>query len=225
MNILELKNVSKSYIKDKQKIEILKNVNYTFETGKLYAIMGHSGIGKTTLLNCISFLTNIDSGTIYINNKDTKGLSENQYSELRQNCIGIIFQVFYLNKYLNVFENVSLPLYLNKGISKEEIKQKVEKLLKSVNLNERKNHYPKELSGGECQRVAIARSLANNPNIILADEPTGNLDEETEELILNILKNLSQEGHCVIMATHSNKAAQKADIILKIKDRKLASEL
>ena len=217
MEEIEIKNCNKAYKKNNKRIEILKNINYKFKDNKLYAIMGESGSGKSTLLNLIAGLINFDYGEIIINNLDISKLNNEKISKIRNQCLGIIYQSFLLNEQMTALENVLLPTYINENIKPSERKKKAEEILKKLGLIERMNHYPKELSGGEQQRVAIARSLINNPNIILADEPTGNLDENNENEIFKILKDLSKEGKCVLIVTHNSKIRNYADVILELK--------
>lgn len=215
--VLECQNIKKTYKKKKKKLVVLKEVNYKFASGKVYAIVGKSGAGKTTLINMLGLLKKPDSGKIFILESDTSKLSENQTAELRNTKIGFIFQSFYLDPLMTAEENIKLPMYLNTKRKKEEINSRVKELLQEMELEDRENHFPKELSGGEQQRVAIARALANNPEIILADEPTGSLDPENEENVLNILKKLAKQGKCVIIVTHSKTVREYADVILEIK--------
>ncbi len=213
--------MSKSYYKDKKQIKILEEVSYTFEKGKFYCIVGKSGIGKTTLIKCLGLLLDFDSGEMQINNKNIKKLSENKKADIRSKNIGFVFQNFYLNPLMNAYENVMLPMYINDQLNKQERKERAYQLLKEVDLENRETHFPKELSGGEQQRVAIARSLANNPEIILADEPTGALDAENAENILKILKNLTKQNKCIIVVSHDEKIIKYADRVLKIEDKKI----
>ena len=203
--MINLTKMSKSYYKDKKQIKILEEVSYTFEKGKFYCIVGKSGIGKTTLIKCLGLLLDFDSGEMQINNKNIKKLSENKKADIRSKNIGFVFQNFYLNPLMNAYENVMLPMYINDQLNKQERKERAYQLLKEVDLENRETHFPKELSGGEQQRVAIARSLANNPEIILADEPTGALDAENAENILKILKNLTKQNKCIIVVSHDEK--------------------
>lgn len=219
--MINLTKMSKSYYKDKKQIKILEEVSYTFEKGKFYCIVGKSGIGKTTLIKCLGLLLDFDSGEMQINNKNIKKLSENKKADIRSKNIGFVFQNFYLNPLMNAYENVMLPMYINDQLNKQERKERAYQLLKEVDLENRETHFPKELSGGEQQRVAIARSLANNPEIILADEPTGALDAENAENILKILKNLTKQNKCIIVVSHDEKIIKYADRVLKIEDKKI----
>lgn len=213
---LQLENVTKKYRTNYREILALDNININFQEGKFYAIMGHSGSGKSTLINIIGLLDNITSGNYFINGKNIKDLKEKDLANLRKEFFGFVFQDFYLDEYLKAYENVMFPMIINKNIPKKERKEKAYKLLNDLGLNDRLNHFPKELSGGERQRVAIARSLANNPKVILADEPTGDLDADNEEKIFSILKDLSSQGKCVIVVSHSEKVKEYADEIYYI---------
>lgn len=217
MDIIKLKNINKKYIRKDEQIEALKNISLSFENGKFYAIMGHSGSGKSTLIRIIGLMDNYDSGIYTLNKIDVKKLNDIEKSNNRMKEIGFIFQDFYLDKNMSALDNVILPMLINKNIKKDERKQKATNLLKKVGLSERANHFPKELSGGEQQRVCIARALANDPNIILADEPTGNLDEKNEQIIFEQLKELSKEGKCIIVVSHSNEVKKYADEIINLK--------
>lgn len=219
--MLELKNVKKVYVVKNEKVMALNDVSYTFEMNNFYGIMGHSGSGKTTLISILGLLESFDSGTYLLNGEEVKDFDNNKISKIRRDYVGFVFQDFYLDEYLNVYENVMLPLITHKELSKETKNEMVIEALTKVGIVDRKNHFPSQLSGGEKQRVAIARALINNPKIILADEPTGNLDEDNEKMIFQILKDLSKEGKCVIVVSHSNEVKSYADKIIKIANGKL----
>lgn len=214
--MIELKNVFKEYTKDKQKIKVLEDVNYTFEKGTFYCIFGKSGAGKTTMIEMLGLLLSPTSGDVIFDNKEINELSDNEKADIRNQKIGFIFQSFYLNPLMKAYENVMLPSYLNEKISNKKRKEVAYNLLTKLGLKDRENNFPKELSGGEQQRVAIARALVNNPSIILADEPTGSLDPENEEKVLRILKELSQKGKCVIVVSHNKAVKEYADKVLLI---------
>ena len=218
--ILKVKNLVKNYYKDNEKIEAVNNISYNFEKGKFYAIMGPSGSGKSTFLHLIGTLDTYDEGSVFINNIDVSSLDDLQLSKIRKEEIGFVFQSFYLNNNMKAYENVIMPITLDKILYKDK-KEKGITILNSLGLEKRVNHYPSELSKGECQRVAIARALINNPNIILADEPTGNLDSKNERNIFELLKKLSLEGKCVIVVSHNEEIKKYADVVLKIRDGKL----
>lgn len=218
--LIELKNVSKVYEKKDEKIIALDNINYNFESGKFYAITGHSGSGKSTLINILGTLDKVTSGIYKLDGKDISTLDDNELSKIRNKKIGLIFQNYNLEQKMKAYENVMLPMLLG-DLSLEEMKEIAIDKLTEVGLKERVNHFPKELSGGEQQRVSIARALVNNPNIILADEPTGNLDEVNEKKIFDLLKQIAKEGKCVIVVSHSDIIKSCADIVLKINSGKL----
>lgn len=218
--ILKVKNLVKNYYKDNEKIEAVNNISYNFEKGKFYAIMGPSGSGKSTFLHLIGTLDTYDEGSVFINNIDVSSLDDLQLSKIKKEEIGFVFQSFYLNNNMKAYENVIMPIMLDK-IPYKDKKEKGITILNSLGLEKRVNHYPSELSKGECQRVAIARALINNPNIILADEPTGNLDSKNERNIFELLKKLSLEGKCVIVVSHNEEIKKYVDVVLKIRDGKL----
>ena len=213
--------LEKIYYTSTEKVIALTKFSYKFEKGKFYAIMGHSGSGKSTLIKILGLMDNLTSGKYLINEKYVNSLNDDQLSAIRMNNIGFVFQDYYLDKNLCAAENVILPMLINPSINKSERKIRACELLKTLGLNDRLMHFPKELSGGEQQRVCIARALANNPDYILADEPTGNLDEDNEIKILKILKKLSENGKCVIVVSHSNEIIKYADEVLNLKDGKL----
>ncbi len=220
-----LKNGLKEFSLKDEKIIAMDNVNVEFEAGKLYVIMGHSGSGKSTLIQILGLLDKLTDGRLYINGQEVSSLSENEKADLRMKEIGFVFQSFYLNPKLNALENVMLPMYINKEIDSKDRMPKALKLLKQFGLENRKNHYPKELSGGEQQRIAIARALANDPNFILADEPTGNLDAKNEEIVYKTLKELANSGKAVIVVSHNESIKQYADKVLYMDSGRLSDEV
>ena len=217
-NILRLENCSKSYTKKNNIITILNNVTLNFEKGKFYAIMGKSGAGKSTLIQILGLLDNINNGKMEIDGVDVTKLSESEKNSIRNKKIGFVFQAFYLSPNLNTISNVLLPTYINKNLNEVEALKKANFLLKKLDIYDRASHYPSELSGGEQQRVAIARALINDPDILLADEPTGNLDDENEKIVLSLLKNMSENGKCVIVVSHNKEIKKYADIVLKLEN-------
>ncbi len=220
MNAINIKNVVKKYQLKEELILAVNDVTYNFEYGKMYAIMGHSGSGKSTLIQCMGLLDDVTKGDIYINELNVSKLSNNEKNKIRNKEIGFIFQNYYLNNTMKSYENVMLPMLINEKLNNANLKLRAIKLLEIVGLENRIKHYPKELSGGEQQRVAIARAIANNPSIILADEPTGNLDEENEIHIFNILKKLVQDGKCVIVVSHNEIVKKYADVVINMKKGK-----
>ena len=214
--IISLKKIDKTYFKNKKKIYVIKDFSYSFYTNTFYCIKGRSGVGKTTLINILGLIKQPTSGTYFIYGKDVRNFSDVQRASLRNRGIGFIFQDFKLLENLNALENIMVPLMVDSKSSLEEVKSKAFDLLKLVGLEEKSKFYPKELSGGEKQRFAIARALVNNPTLILADEPTTSLDEENESIILNLLKKLSKKGKCVIVVSHDSVVEKYADEILKL---------
>ena len=207
MKVIEVKNLSKAYGTN----IVLKNKSFVFETKKLYAIVGHSGSGKTTLFNIIGLIDTDYDGELTIDGTIAKKMSIDYKARLRNKKIGFVFQNFLLNDYLTVIENVCLPLITNKKLSKYEKQNKALKILNQLNIESKSKRFPKELSGGEQQRVAIARALINDPDIILADEPTGNLDRDNENEVFKELKKLANAGKCVIVISHSQEILKYAD--------------
>ncbi len=222
--IMKLENISKTYKTKNKTVKALLDVNADFYSNNFYAIRGHSGSGKSTLINILGFIDTFDNGTYDLYGLNAKKYNDVELSKLRMKNIGFIFQEFHLNPTLKAFENVMVPMLINKHIDPKDRKERAIKLLQSVGLGERIDHFPKELSGGEQQRVAVARALANNPNIILADEPTGNLDEKNEKEIFKLLRELSKNGKCVIAVSHSDYVKDYADKLYKIADGKLVGD-
>lgn len=207
-NILVLENISKSYQTKVEKIDILKDINLTVKKGDFLSIIGRSGSGKSTLLNIMGLLDKNDSGKIYIDGIDISNIDDNLKNKIKNEKLGFVFQFHFLLPEFTALENVMLPALINAYSKKEEIKDRAIELLEMVGLKERIFHKPSQLSGGEKQRVAIARALINNPAILLADEPTGNLDEETSEGIFEILKKINKENEqTIIVVTHSKELA------------------
>jgi len=219
--IIRLKNVSKHYQMGNSVVKALCQIEFKVYEGEFVAIMGPSGSGKSTAMNLVGSLDTPTIGDIYLDDGNISELSESDLAQVRGKKIGFIFQSFNLIPNLTVKENVMLPMMFQ-GTSVEEREDKAEELLKLVELGDRMDHYPSEISGGQMQRVAIARSLANDPEVILADEPTGNLDTKTGTIVMEFLEKLNKEGKTIIMVTHdSDLAEQYADVIYWLRDGQL----
>ncbi len=221
--IIELKGVTKIYKMDKVLVPALRGINLKIRKGEFVSIMGPSGSGKTTLMNLIGCLDRPTEGEIYIANKNIAKLGDDELAKLRREKIGFVFQQFNLIPRLTALENVELPMWFA-GLSKKKRRERAIELLKLVGLEKRIHHKPAELSGGERQRVSIARALANNPEIILADEPTGNLDTKTGKEIIEILKDLNKQGKTIVLVTHDETFAKEAERIIKIRDGRLLND-
>ena len=213
-NLIKLENICKFY---GNTVEVLKNINLTVKKGELLAIIGSSGSGKSTLMNILGCLDTPTSGEYYLDGEDVSTLSENELSQIRSKKIGFVFQSFNLIPDLTALENVELPL-LYKGFSKEKRKAIATDILNKMGLESRLNHKPSEMSGGQQQRVAIARAVVGDPPIILADEPTGNLDSQTGKEVMELLLRLNRDGKTVIIITHDSKIANQAKRVVKILD-------
>ena len=217
--VLEVKGLRKYYTRGSETVKALDGVDFTARRGEVISIVGPSGSGKTTLMNLISCLDTPSGGTLMIGGRDVTRFDESQLVDIRRNHIGFIFQQFYLIPNLYVAENVELPFIFNK---KPIDKARIHKILERVGLAHRMNHLPKELSGGEMQRVAIARALANQPEILLADEPTGNLDTKNAQGIYTLFKELSREQNLtIIAATHNMDLAHQTDRIIHMRDGRI----
>ena len=219
--IIKLKAVAKYYGFGHSLVKAVDGMNISIREGEFVSIMGPSGSGKSTSMNLVGSLDVPTKGKIFLDGENTSYLTESELAQIRGQKIGFIFQQFNLIPNLTALENVMLPMMFQ-GMYEEERIERAEELLKLVQLDERMNHYPGQLSGGEQQRVAIARALSNDPEVILADEPTGNLDSKTGELVLQFLNKLNDEGKTIVMITHDqNLALKHSDIIFWIKDGKL----
>jgi putative ABC transport system ATP-binding protein len=217
MAVLECKNVWKIYGSGENKVIALRDINLSVEEGEFLIIMGPSGSGKSTLLHIIGCLDTPTKGKVYIEGKE---VSKMDLVKVRRKYIGFVFQQFNLIPNLNVYENVELPLIFS-GVPKEKREKKVIEILERLGLSNRIYHYPNQLSGGQKQRVAIARALINNPKYILADEPTGNLDSKTGKEVMELFKELNEEGRTIILVTHDPNVAKYGSRIVYIKDGKL----
>ncbi len=216
MKTIELKNVSKIY---NNKVTAMDNVSLKLSEGEFIAVMGQSGSGKSTLLQIAGLLDSCTSGEVIINGENVSKLDKNKLADVRMKSLGFVFQAFHLNSHLKVYENIMVPMLINNEFkNKAEMKQRAEELVAKVGLSHRIDHYPSELSGGEQQRVAIARALANNPDFILADEPTGNLDSKNELMIFEELKKLADSGKGVLVVSHNDAVIDFADRICVMKD-------
>ena len=220
-NVIQLKNVAKHYVMGESTVKAVDGIDINVEEGDFVAIMGPSGSGKSTSMNLVGSLDLPTHGTIYLDGIDISHLQESELAQIRGKKIGFIFQSFNLIPNLTAKENVMLPMLFQEK-TKEEREHKAEELLKLVQLTDRMDHYPNQLSGGQQQRVAIARSLANDPEVILADEPTGNLDTKTGETVMNFLEELNKKGKTIIMVTHDPARAENhARTIYWMKDGKI----
>ena len=223
MEILKLTDICKDYQQGKEPVRVLKNINLTVHKGEYLAIMGPSGSGKTTLMNLIGCLDVPTSGTYVLEDKDLKDLNDDQLADIRNRHIGFVFQSFHLMPKMDALENVALPL-LYAGVPLKERQQRAEEALKAVGLEERIHFLPNQLSGGQCQRVAIARAMVTKPTMLLADEPTGALDTKSGNQIMEIFRQLSNEGMTIIMITHERSIAECADKIYHILDGELCTD-
>ena len=215
--VIELKNINKIYKTKAEEIHILKNVNLSFSKGDFVSIQGKSGSGKTTLLNILGLLDIPTNGEMFIDDKIINYRNEKIKNKIRNEKMGFVFQFHCLLNEFTALENVMMPAFINKNFNKKELKDRAMELLEMVGLGERVKHKPLELSGGEKQRVAIARAMINNPEIILADEPTGNLDTETSLVINNLFKKINEEKkQSIIIVTHSLELANMAEYKYKI---------
>ncbi len=224
MNIIETHQIAKRYVMGSEVIEALKSITISVQKGEYVAFMGPSGSGKSTLMNIVGCLDSPTSGRYVLNGKDVSDMSENALAEVRNKEIGFVFQTFNLLPRQSSLENVALPL-IYAGYSQRERTQRAMLALKNVGLENRAGHKPNELSGGQRQRVAIARALVNNPSILLADEPTGNLDSKTSYEIMDLFDQIHSKGNTVIMVTHEEDIAQYAHRVIRLRDGLIESDL
>lgn len=221
--MIRIEKLSKVFRTDEVETTALNEVTFEIKKGEFVAIMGPSGCGKSTLLNILGLLDNPTSGDYYFLENEVSDHSEKQRANLRKNNIGFVFQNFNLIDELNVFENVELPLiYL--GYSSSERKKRVEEVLEQMQIVHRKKHFPLQLSGGQQQRVAVARAVVANPSLILADEPTGNLDSAHGEEVMNLLESLNQKGTTIIMVTHSQRDSEYSQRVIRLFDGQVINE-
>jgi len=223
MNVIEVKNITKHYLLGTQTVEALRGVSFGIEQGEFIAIMGPSGSGKSTLMNIIGCLDSPTDGTYYLNNQEVSSLEGDELASIRNKEIGFVFQNFHLLARNSALDNVMLPLKYA-GVDKEKQLKRGKDALFQVGLESRMDHQPSELSGGQQQRVAIARALVNNPSILFADEPTGNLDSQTGYDVMQLFHNLHQQGQTIILITHENGIAAEAQRTIFIKDGLIESD-
>lgn len=222
--LISIEHLNKTYIMGTEKVEALKDVSINIEKGEYVALMGPSGSGKSTLMNLLGCLDSPSRGQYWLNGKEVSTMEDSELAEVRNKDIGFVFQTFNLLPRLSALENVALPL-VYAGVSKEDRLAKARKVLEAVGLGDRVSHKPNELSGGQRQRVAVARALVNDPAIILADEPTGNLDTKTSYEIMSLFEEIHQAGNTVILVTHEQDIAMHAHRIIRLRDGLVESDM
>ncbi|WP_278474069.1 ABC transporter ATP-binding protein [Turicibacter sanguinis] len=222
--ILSMKSIVKSYVLGDEEQVVLKGINFRVNEGEFVSILGPSGSGKSTMMNIIGCLDCSTSGSYILSGQDIKDLNENELADIRSHEIGFVFQSFRLLPRLTALQNVELPM-IYAGIPSHERKVRAKEMLERVGLANRIHHYPNQLSGGQQQRVAIARAISTNPTILLADEPTGALDQKTSHQVMSLFKELNQEGRTIIMITHDETIAKEASRIVRILDGNLLEEV
>jgi putative ABC transport system ATP-binding protein len=221
--IIETENVTKIYRTDEVETTALDRINFQLKEGQFVSVMGPSGCGKSTLLHVLGLIDDLNDGTYRFMGEDVSNYSERKRSVIRKNNIGFIFQSFNLIDELTVYENIELPLVYGKMPSQDR-KTRVDAALEKMDITARRNHYPRQLSGGQQQRVAVARAIVNQPKLILADEPTGNLDSEHGTEVMKMLCKLNEEGTTILMVTHSVENAAYGHTIIRLRDGRIASE-
>jgi putative ABC transport system ATP-binding protein len=222
-SVIHLEEIKKNYIMGRQELQVLKGISLDIQRNEYVALMGPSGSGKSTLMNILGCLDSPSSGKYILNGHDVSTMLDNSLADIRNKEIGFVFQQFNLLPRLSALENVALPL-VYAGINKKTRLEMAQEVLRKVDLMDRSHHKPNELSGGQCQRVAIARALVNNPSIILADEPTGNLDTKTSYEIMNIFAQIHDEGNTVVLVTHEEDISNYAKRVIRLRDGVLESD-
>lgn len=223
-SIIKLKNIEKNYPVGKYRLNVLKSININIKKGEFLMIVGKSGSGKTTLLNILGFLDRFNEGQYIFKGKDVTNLSEKERSRFRNTNIGFVFQQFNLIQTLDIYKNIELPMIYNARYDKEEKDKRIKESLKRVGLIDKINQKPLELSGGQQQRITIARALVNDPDIIFADEPTGALDTQTSADIMELLKELNNDGKTIIMVTHDPELLKYATKVIRLHDGVVVEE-
>lgn len=221
--VIHLNEIRKSYIMGKQELPVLKGISLSVQRNEYIALMGPSGSGKSTLMNILGCLDSPTSGTYILNGHDVSLMPDHQLADIRNKEIGFVFQQFNLLPRLTALENVALPL-VYAGVPKKQRIEMAMEVIKKVDLESRHHHKPNEMSGGQCQRVAIARALVNNPSIILADEPTGNLDSKTSYEIMNIFSKIHADGNTVVLVTHEEDISNYAHRVIRLRDGLIESD-
>ena len=222
-NVIEIRNIIRDFPLGQETVHVLKGIDLDIERGEYLAIMGPSGSGKSTLMNLLGCLDTPTSGTYILNGNDVSQMSDDELAEIRNHEIGFVFQTFNLLPRTTALENVALPM-IYAGVSKKDRTKRAEEVLTDVGLADRMDHKPNQLSGGQRQRVAVGRALVNKPSIILADEPTGNLDSKTSEEIMDLLDEIHQNGNTVIVVTHEEDIAKRAHRIIRLIDGMVDSD-
>ncbi|MCS3800045.1 ABC transporter ATP-binding protein [Niastella sp. OAS944] len=221
--IIHLEDIRKSYFMGKQELQVLKGINLDIHTNEYVALMGPSGSGKSTLMNILGCLDSPSAGRYVLNGQDVSKMADDNLADVRNKEIGFVFQQFNLLPRLTALENVALPL-VYAGVGRKQRTEMAMEVIQKVGLEERSHHKPNELSGGQCQRVAIARALVNNPSLILADEPTGNLDTKTSKEIMDIFTQIQEAGNTVVLVTHEEDIANYAKRVVRLRDGLIESD-
>lgn len=222
--LIKLEKITKDYIDDGLVTPALRGVSFGVEEGEFVAVMGSSGSGKSTLMHIIGFLDKLTTGSYFFGNKDTGRFDDEKLARIRNQKVGFVFQAYNLLPRTSVWDNVLLPTIYTPHLDRKAAEKRAEELLRKVGLSDRINHRPNQLSGGEQQRVAIVRALINQPRLILADEPTGNLDSKSGQEVMEVLQDLNGEGNTILMVTHEKYVAECARRIIELKDGKIVSD-